>query len=191
MKKLQFTILITAFAMLCFGQEKLHVNTSKSTIHWFGEYAFYFGGHDGKINLKEGHFIKTNETITGGRFVIDMTTIKSLDMDKQDARQDLDNHLKNEDFFEVNTYPTAKLEFTRVKYESKNQLNISADLTIKDITKPITFYAEVDYEKEQLTTKFKIDRTLWGIMYNSKELEGKLKDGLISDAIGFEVSLSL
>ena len=37
-----------------------------------------------------------------------------------------------------------------------------------------------------MTTKFKIDRTLWGINYNSK-----LKDQAISDAIGFEVKLSL
>ena len=42
-----------------------------------------------------------------------------------------------------------------------------------------------------MITKFKIDRTLWGITFNSKEVEGKLKDGLISDAIGFEVLISL
>lgn len=198
MKKLNLIIVLTSCAMFVNAQttsssseELLMINPSKSKIKWFGEYAFYFGGHDGKIDLKEGYFIKTNGSITGGLFVIDMNTIKSLDMDKEDARKDLDNHLKNEDFFEVNTYPTAKIEFTKVTYESDTQLKIFANLTIKNMTKPINFYADVDYKKELMTTKFKIDRTLWGITYNSKEIEGKLKDGLISDAIGFEVSLSL
>lgn len=59
------------------------------------------------------------------------------------------------------------------------------------MTLPITFQAKVDYKKKEMTTRFKIDRTLWNITYNSKEVSGKLKDELISDAIGFEVTLNL
>ena len=43
-----------------------------------------------------------------------------------------------------------------------------------------------NFEKEQMTARFKIDRKRWGITYNSS-----LKDNSISDAIGFEVILNL
>lgn len=171
--------------------EKLDINKSKSEIKWTGEYAFYYGGHDGIINFKDGHFIKTNGAITGGEFMIDMTSIQSKDMDNEDARKDLDNHLKNEDFFDVDKFPIAKLVITKTKYHDNVHLKIFADLTIKDVTLPINFEARVIYETKQLKTRFKIDRTLWNINYKSKEIAGKLKDGLISDAIGFEVKLSL
>lgn len=191
MKKLSITLLALFISAVNLAQEKLDVNTSKSSIKWNGEYAFYFGGHNGVINLKHGHFIKTNGKITGGEFIIDMTSIKSLDIDDEKGRASLDKHLKDKDFFEVNKYPLASLVFTDVIYETKNELKIHANLTIKNVTRSINFRGKVNFEKETMTTKFKIDRTLWGVTYNSKEVEGKLKDGLISDAIGFEVMLAL
>jgi len=190
-------IVLIALAVLSFTlnyaqtSEKLKINTTKSEIKWNGEYAFYFGGHEGFINFKEGYFIKENKTISGGEFIIDMPTIKSTDIEKKEAREGLDKHLKNEDFFDVKKFPTAKLVITNIKYHNSTQMKIYADLTIKDITLPINFQAEVNYEEKEMTTRFKIDRTLWNITYNSKEVEGKLKDGLISDAIGFEVKLSI
>ena len=198
MKKRILLIAFTISTVLSYAQisslnteEQLKINTAKSELKWSGEYAFYFGGHDGTIEFKEGYFIKNNDVISGGEFIIDMHTVKSTDMDKEEARKDLDEHLKNEDFFDVEKFPIAKLVITNVSYHDATHMKIYADLTIKDITLPINFQAEVDYEKKQLTTKFKIDRTRWNINYNSKEVEGKLKDGLISDAIGFEVKLNL
>ena len=48
-----------------------------------------------------------------------------------------------------------------------------------------------DYEKTQMTAKFKIDRTQWGINYKSKGLMNEFKNEAISDAIGFEIVVSL
>lgn len=182
--------LATAVAQVV--EEHLDIDTSKSEILWYGDYAFYFGGHEGTITFKEGYFIKKDDgSISGGTFIIDMDTIKSTDIDNEEARASLDDHLKNEDFFDVPKYPTATLVIRGLEYHDATHLKIYADLTIKDITNPINFQAEIDYAKAEMTTRFKIDRTLWGVTYNSKEVEGKLKDGLISDAIGFEVILRL
>ncbi len=193
-KRILFAVLCFAFALQLNAQNKelLDINTSTSAIKWSCDYAFYFGGHEGNINFKEGYFIKDpNGSITGGKFIIDMNTIRSTDMDEEEARVSLDDHLKNEDFFDVPNFPNATLEITRVKYHDGNHMKIFADLTIKGETVAINFQAEVDYENKELKTRFKIDRTRWGITYNSKEVEGKLKDGLISDAIGFEVAIKL
>ncbi len=191
MKTQIITVILIVIISTSISQEKLNIDVSKSSIKWSGEYAFYYGGHDGIIKFKEGYLIKTDDVITGGEFIIDMNTIQSQDMDEEEARKDLDKHLKNEDFFDVEKYPTAKLVITSVSYHDALRMKINANLTIKDVTLPITFEARAIYERKQLKTRFKIDRTLWGINYKSKEIAGKLKDGLISDAIGFEVLLSL
>lgn len=176
-------ILTTVFA---FAQEKLEIDNSRSSIKWSAEYSFYFGGHDGTIDFKDGYFIKTNDVISGGEFTIDMNSIICLDIKNKESNESLVDHLKNEDFFHVNKFPTVKLIITNVEYHDNTHMKINADLTIKGITLPINFQAEVNYKEKQMTTKFKIDRQRWGIDYNSK-----LRDGAIEDGIGLEVILNL
>ncbi|WP_299362104.1 YceI family protein [Winogradskyella sp.] len=187
MKK--FTLFITLIFLsstITEAQEKLVINTAKSELRWFGEYSFYFGGHHGTISILEGYFIKTEDVITGGEFIIDMNSITCLDIEDEEGNASLVDHLKNEDFFEVENFPTAKLVITNVEYHDSTNMKVDANLTIKGVTLPISFQAEVDYAKQQMITKFKIDRQRWGVDYNSK-----LRDGAIADGIGFEVTLSL
>jgi len=73
-----------------------------------------------------------------------------------------------------------------VKYFENNQLKFHVNMTIKGITKPINFNADLDYSNKTMTTRFKIDRKEFNVNYQSK-----FKDSAISDAIGFEVSISL
>ena len=61
---------------------------------------------------------------------------------------------------------------------------MEANLTIKNKTQPIEFWATVDTEKKALNTRFKIDRRRWGITYNNE-----LKNHAIADAIEFEAEL--
>lgn len=167
-------------------EEKLTIDTTKSQIKWSCDYVFYFNGHHGTIDFKEGFFIKEGDVITGGEFIIDMNSIICLDIDDQEANESLVNHIKDPDFFNVLKFPKSKLVITSVTYHDKTSMEISANLEIKETTLPIKFQAEVNYSLKQMTTKFKIDRTRWGINYN-----GDIKDGAISDAIGFEVQLNL
>lgn len=177
---------LTSLSFSQMAQEKLPINVSKSNVHWYGYYTFYFGGHDGDINFKEGYFLKMGDVITGGEFVIDMNSITSTDIENPKAKKSLVNHLKNEDFFNTPKHPEAKLVITGVKYHDPTHMQVVANLTIKNVTHSVKFQAEVNFEKKQMTTKFKIDRMRWGVNYNSK-----MRDGAISDAIGFDVVLSL
>lgn len=187
MKTILITVaLIISSITLLNSQEQLIIDTSKSQIKWYGEYTFYFGGHEGYISFGEGYFIKTGDVITGGAFSIDMQTITCLDIKDDEANDGLVNHLKDPDFFDVANFPKANIVITNVEYHDQTRMKVYADLTIKGITKPIFFQAEVDFETKQMTTKFKIDRMKWEISYNSD-----IKDSAISDAIGFEVKLSL
>ncbi len=184
MKKL-FTCLAILFLTQTYAQDLLPINTSKSEIKWSCDYSFYFSGHFGFVKFKEGHFVKTDGKISGGAFSIDLNTIQATDMNA-DGNEGLTNHLKDPDFFEVNKFPTATLVINSVSYHDATHFKAKADLTIKGVTQSVEFQAELDFEKKTMKTKFKIDRTRWGINYNSK-----LKDQAISEAIGFEVILSI
>lgn len=102
MKKSILFIAITILSInFSVSQKKLPIDIQKSTIKWIGEYTFYFGGHDGFINFKEGYFIKENDVITGGEFIIDMNSITNTDIEEQKGKNSLVNHLKEPDFFDV------------------------------------------------------------------------------------------
>lgn len=187
MKKL-FLFLLMSFITISTitSQEKLNINIEKSTIKWIGELTFNFGGHDGYINFKEGYFIKENSVITGGEFVIDMNSMTNSDIEEQKGKDSLIEHLKDPDFFDVKKYPTAKLMINSVQYFEDKSMRIFADLTIKEVTKPIKFNAKPNYQEKSLSARFKIDRKEWGVNYQSK-----FKDGTISDGIGFEVFIKI
>lgn len=187
MKKIVLLLLIGFLPFLSVkSQEKLPINVKKSTIKWIGEYTFFFGGHNGYVNFKEGFFIKKGASIVGGEFVIDMNSMTNSDIKKQEGKDGLMNHLKEPDFFDVAKYPFAKLVITKVEYSSPEKARIEANLNLKGITKPINFYAEFDYKNKEMKTRFKINRRTWNVNYTSK-----FKDGAISDGIGFEVSVKI
>lgn len=154
----------------------------KSVINWKGTYSFLFSEHTGTVQFKEGKLYTANRNITGGDFIIDMTTISNEDyLNNRGAVE----HLRNPDFFDVEQFPKAKLVITHIEYfYPNNEHIIDADLTIKGITKPIEFRATVDEPNKQMRARLKIDRTRWGIIYNHK-----IKNQAISDAIEFDVLL--
>ena len=182
-------LLCTFITLICLSavgqnQKTYQLNTEKSVINWKGSYLFQFSDHIGTVNFKKGKLFTKDGAITGGSFLIDMTSIT----DKHYAL-DPDNgpvgHLKNSDFFDVTVYPEASLELTKVTYYSNtNEHRLEGNLTIKGISKPIMIKAMVDDQTKIITTKLKIDRRDWGINY-----ESKFKDSAISDAIEFDVNL--
>lgn len=57
---------------------------------------------------------------------------------------DLDEHLKSEDFFDVARFPKATFRSTRVEQGmAKDQLDVTGDLTLRDITRPVTLHVQV------------------------------------------------
>jgi polyisoprenoid-binding protein YceI len=181
------SFLVLLYSMANFSQQEVSINVEKSIINWKGSMLFSFGGHYGTVKFIDGKLIKTNSKITGGTFNIDMQTIINTD---GDYSEDLIKHLKNEDFFNVEEYPKAKLVLTKVEYFSNGKLRMDAKLTIKGITNSIAFDAELNADNTKLNAKFKIDRTDWNITYGSKGII-KIKDYAISDAMEFEVELIL
>lgn len=170
------------------------VDIQQSSVHWTGYYLFSFGEHNGTINLKKGELVITDDQLTGGSFEIDMNSMKNLDMPADDGGNSLVNHLKSDDFFSTNKFPSANFEITKVepiKDATADQPNveITGTLTLKGVKNTLKFPAKVKSNGSSLTAeaKFKFDRTKWNVHYNSGKIFSDVGDGAISDAIGMEL----
>src|SRR5512133_3033197 len=111
MKKVSLFIMILTFGLVTVSAQKtLKADATATVINWKGKKIG--GEHTGTINLKEGWLTVDKKAITGGEFIVDMTTIKDLDIKDEKMRGNLEGHLKSDDFFGVEKYPVAKLVIT-------------------------------------------------------------------------------
>lgn len=161
------------------------VNVAESSINWTGKKVT--GSHTGTINLTSGNLDFENGALVGGNFTIDMNSIVCTDLGEGGARK-LEGHLKSDDFFGVAENPTADLKITGVEAGDKaGSYNITADITIKGITKPINFSAMVG--ENNATANVTIDRTQFNVRYGSGSFFDNLGDKTIYD--DFELVLDL
>lgn len=163
------------------------VNVDASTMAWGGQ-KITGSGHQGTVAIEEGGIVvDENENITGGVFVIDMSTIQATDTDSAA----LHTHLKGEDFFDVEQYPEARFEIESVDFTGDNQANVTGALTIKDVTKTISFPATITKANDDFVAQaeFTIDRTEWNVRYGSGKFFEGLADNTIEDEMTFTLDL--
>ena len=184
MKKLLAFFLLASFGTAVFAQEAKLINIEKSSINWEGKKAL--GKHEGTVMLKSGALIFKGKKLVGGNFIVDMTTISSTDVSGK-SKENLDNHLKSDDFFGVEKHETSSLKFTSLKKKSKNNYTITADLTIKGITNPIIF--DIALKGNSANAKLTIDRTKYDIKYKSKTAFADIGDKFIYDDFTLDVNL--
>lgn len=173
----------------------LKVDTSLSTVNWLGKKVT--GEHNGTIKIARGDISTDKDNVVGGSFEIDMNTIVNRDLEDAEMNAKLIKHLKSDDFFSVEKHPTAKFEITKVESlsdrEKPNYNNtISGNLTIKGITKGISFPASIKMENSVLSSfaDFDIDRTEWEIKYGSGKFFENLGDKMINDKFNIKFKIT-
>lgn len=163
---------------------ELTIDTAASSVIWNGKKVS--GEHTGDVQIKEGTVTVADGKLTGGRVVIDLTTINDHDLEGE-WKEKLENHLKSDDFFDVANHPEAVLEITDVKDgASEGKIVVSANLTIRGITKNITFNANVTEASDsafKANADFNIEREDWNVSYPGQP------DDLISKQINFKINL--
>ncbi|WP_167270903.1 YceI family protein [Dyadobacter arcticus] len=167
----------------------LKVNTAKSELTWLAKKVT--GEHTGKIALKEGSMTLDGTKLTGGKFVADLTSITCTDLTDKSYNEKLIGHLKSEDFFSVEKHPTATFIVTKATAKSAGVYDVTGDLTIKGITKPVTFPVTVTTSATgaEATGKLIVDRSKFDIKYNSKSFFENLGDKMIHDDFSIDVKL--
>lgn len=183
LKSIALALVVVLTTSAVSAQSK-NINTTTSTIEWVGKKVT--GQHNGTVNFKDGALIFKGKKLNGGIFTVDMTSLTATDL-QGEWQGKLNGHLKADDFFGTEKFPTATLVFKKIATKGANLYAVTADLTIKGITKPVTF--DLATTANSATTKFNVDRTKYDIKYNSKSFFESIGDKAIYDDFELEVAL--
>lgn len=200
MKKLITLSLLLSY-LSGFAQQKFDLSVSESQVFWKGTPAFEYGGHEGTLKFASGSItLGKDGKIQGGSFAIDMKTIKSNERErnpKEKGDNNLEAHLKGDDFFAVQKYPQATFIITKInKTAEPNKYAVQGNLNIRGITNQIAFTAFIDNNKESITAKASLFflRSSFGITYKAPSLFASnifssAKDHLIADEIPIKLDM--
>ena len=165
--------------------QKFEIVSTQSNIDWVGKKVT--GAHNGTITIKDGEIIFNEGKLTGGKIIIDTTSIKILDVTDPALNAQFWGHLASDDFFSSEKYPEAVLEITSVAGN-----HVEGNLTIKGITHPIGFDVAVDLNGNVLTAtgKVVVDRTKYGMKFRSGNFFKDLGDTLIYNEFELNVNVT-
>ena len=149
------------------------VDASTSKIDFVG--AKVTGSHDGGFNSYEGKLYVDAGKATGTEFTIDTASVWS-DADK------LTSHLKDEDFFFVEQFPSATFKSTSIGEDG----TVKGILDFRGVSKELEFPATISVTEESATLKaeFSMNRKDWGVEYSGKA------DNLIEDLVLIKLDLT-
>ncbi|MFC4686688.1 YceI family protein [Epilithonimonas pallida] len=138
--------------------------------------------HIGTLKFESGEVTVKDGKLESGQFVIDMTSIANEDLKDSESNGKLIGHLKSADFFDVEKFPTASFEITKLSEApagSDYNTVLDGNLTLKGITKPTTFNANVKIKGSELsiaTEPKDINRDEFGIKFQMPAAEGLIKN---------------
>lgn len=150
----------------------------------------------GKLFVKSAEILVNNSQVSNATIVVDMNTltVESF-VDDEESTGKLTGHLLSPDLFNTEVYPTAKFEMTSVNAGSgEYNSSITGNLTILDVTKSITFNANVTVSENEVSVKsedFAITRQDWGIIYHTEGDEGVPAEYVIANDIGFTINVTI
>lgn len=169
------------------------IDAEKSVVEWSGRNIN--NRHHGRIAISGGEVVLAKGLPLSGRFVLDMDTITNLDLQDEGWRSMLLRHLKSEDFFDVEHYPTATFELQSAAAIAEAtpgtpNVEIAGSLTIKETARSIRFQAIIAAQEDgglKAHAAFDLDRTLWNVCYGSGKLYERLGMHLVNDLISIEL----
>ncbi len=169
------------------------IDLENSRLEWIGRNLN--NRHSGRIAVQRGELVIIDGRISAGSIVLDMNTIFNQDLQDPAWREMLLQHLRSDDFFAVERFPTASFSLTGweaqegASCEAPNGI-ATGDLAIKDITRRISFQAIVAPQSDgslKAHAAFDVDRTLWNVCYGSSRLFERLGMHLVHDMISLEL----
>ena len=160
------------------------LDTLNSKVEWKGYKVFKSENtsHFGTIKFESGDVTVKDGKLESGKFVADMNSLTSVDLkDSPEDMGKLNGHLKSGDFFEVEKFPTASYEITKVTPVTEGDYNtlLDGNLTIKGITKPVQFKANVSVKEGEVSVATEpkdIKREEFGVKFQAPAENGVIKD---------------
>lgn len=168
------------------------IDSEESTIMWTGRKPRILGYEDmGTLELKSGSLLVSNGHVSSGEFFIDMESLTVTTTGRDEGTtvygEELGQHLRSSDFFDVAAYPNASFTIRNVTNGT-----VTGDLTVKATTKTISFPATIVSESAtylHATANITLNRSLWDIRYGSDTFFDNLGDNLIADEVSIMLDL--
>jgi len=187
---LQTILLSLAFIFSSGDEDKVSysISVDESSVEWTGRKVT--GEHNGTVKLKSGNLEFTKGVLTGGSFSVDMQTIDNSDLSGE-WKDKLVGHLKSDDFFGVEKYPTANFVITKVVPQGPGKYKVIGNMTIKEDTNPIQFIVNTVEENGKIysTADITLDRSKYNVRYGSGSFFDDLGDKTIYDEFDLKVNI--
>jgi polyisoprenoid-binding protein YceI len=150
------------------------INSRTSSLEWKGGLKVVNKNHSGNLKLKSGNIYLNEGNKISGSIVINMISMTNIDL-SDSKKEYLIGHLRSQDFFDVERFPVASLKIKNSKIlekqsNGKYNMEISGDLTIKSVTKPVVFTALIDLGSDikSASGTMKLNRIDFGVRYRSE-----------------------
>ena len=162
-----------------------NIKLDESSLVWTGR-EVSTSSHYGTINFTSGQFEIADGLISQGEFLVDMTSINVQDM-TGGSKERLEGHLRSDDFFSVESFPTAHLYISSSEVISNGKWMVNGFLTIKDISHPVLF--EMANTEDGWNASLVFDRSKYNVKFRSGTFFENLGDKLIYDDIELKINL--
>ena len=162
-----------------------NIKQDESSLVWTGR-EVSTSSHYGTINFTSGQFEIADGLISQGEFLVDMTSINVQDL-TGGSKERLEGHLRSDDFFSVESFPTAYLNISGSELISNGKWMVNGTLSIKDISHPVLF--EMANTEDGWNANLVFDRSKYNVKFRSGTFFENLGDKLIYDDIELEINL--
>ncbi len=165
------------------------VDRASSQVKWKGKKVT--GEHYGQIRIQSGTVEVNGNAIAAAAVEMDMNSIAVEDLKDEGMNAKLVGHLKSDDFFSVEKFPSSRLELTGVKALGNSEAELTGNLTIKGITHPVKFSVKTVMEGNTLKSSgvITVNRAKYDIRYGSGSFFTGLGDKMIYDDFTLDFSL--
>ena len=179
---LLFTLMLFPFFGL--GQETLELKNTKP-LTWQGKAAMGSYSPEGTLDVDKAIITIENDQITALTVAVDMKRLSQ-------ENKKLQRHLRDEDFFDVKVFPQAVFTLTAPVDLNNGNCQLQGVMSIKNkaVTEAIPAWINITDKLITITFDAELDRTAYGITYNSPSIFTKLKDQAIADAFNLKGVLS-
>ncbi len=177
--------IIILLLLIPFGLSAQNLSVQSATkINWKGKAAYSSYSPEGTLELLSGKLTLKDGLIDTLNIVIDMRSLEQ-------ENQQLQDHLRNEDFFDVERFPVATFVLTEPVEKLSGPVELVGNLTIKGNTRPERIKATITTEQQGIRLQFEhqMDRTQYGVTFNSPSFFENLKDQAIDDDFSMSGSI--
>jgi len=187
MKTISLVLSIVLLTSIQSFSQKVTADPVKSKIHWTGK-KIVGNSHNGELKLKSGVLELKNDQIIKGSFVVDMNSMTNLDLEDKDYNAKLIGHLKSDDFFSVEKFPTATFNVKKSTKFTNGKATVTGDITIKGTTKLVTAVVTKGSDNTY-TTRLELDRSQFDVRYGSNSFFDNLGDKAIDNIFVLDITI--